>query len=486
MTEPKPLTTAEKTLRGIRHIGSARVVTQLITWGLTVVTIHLLQPRDYGLIATAGIITALGQLVFDGGLREVLVAQKDLPQKLQGAAVSAVLLTSSTAGAAIFLMAPAGATFFRAPALRSIIEVSAFYLPLTSLEVVPSALLSKDMKFTQIAIVQTASSVLQGLATLGLAYLGYRYWALIFGNFIGSALRVSFLWLSLERKPTPNLRLRALRPLARSSGHMIGQRLTYFSIDNFDLFLLSRFGGPAVLGPYSVARNLAHSVLNQIGRIMNQVLVPAFATTSGNAAQIRGLLFVTSVASAFLFPLFWFIGVTSQVAFPLVFGARWNNLVIPFLAFSSILPLRSLYVLLNASVIGTGRTGTTFRNTLSWALIILPLMLVGVFKGANGVALSWTVGFPLVFYVATRRFSAAFAERITTLLKPTLIPAVCAMASALAAESLLWAPSRLLSSPLLLACQCTVAILCYWLLFKNLGRTQYTQAVSTLRRLIRN
>lgn len=484
------LSHADRTLRGLRHVGSARLLTQLITWGFTAVTIHLLQPRDYGLIAMAGIVTALAQLLMDGGLSEVLIGQRELPEILQGAAISAVLLVSAVLAAIVIAISPLVSGFFRSPPLKAILDVSAFYLPLSALEVVPMASLSKRMRFDRIALAQTIGSVIQGAATLGMAYAGDGYWALIIGNFIGTGLRIGLLWLSLDRKPLPNLRLGLLRPMIRNSSHMIGQRLTYFSIDNFDLFLLSRFGGPTVLGAYSLARTLSYSALNQISGIVNQVAVPAFAAKTETDAQLRGMLFVISLASAVLFPLFWIMSVVSPIALPLVFGDRWSTLVVPFLAFTVVLPLRGIYALVSASLVGTGRTGTTFTNTLTWAAIMIPSMLLGLTKGADGVALSWTFGFPFVFFLAARRISRDLSTRVTKLLQPMLMPAICAAASALLSElALLSLGNHVGSSHLarsaLVAGQGALGAICYWVMLRTFGRDQHAYTLSVIRRLIR-
>jgi O-antigen/teichoic acid export membrane protein len=479
------LSHADKTLRGIRHIGSAQLFTQLVTWGLTAVTIHLLEPRDYGLIATAGIITSLAQLLLDGGLAEVLISQRELPESVQGAAASAVFLISTVLGVIVILTAPIGSAFFRSPPLRLILEVSAFYLPLAALGILPLALLSKQMRFDQIALAQSISTVVQGISTLGLAYLGEGYWALVVGNFIGTALRVALMWLSLEVRPIPNLKLRALRPLIRNSGHMIGQRLTYFYINNFDIFLLSRIGGPAVLGPYSVSRTLSHSPLSQISSVVNRVAVPAFAAKTDHDAQVIGLVFIASIGSTVLFPLFWLLGVVSQIALPLVFGARWSHLVVPFVAFCTVLPLRGLNTLLYTSVIGTGRMATTFKNMLTFAAIATPLMALGVIKGADGVALSWIASFPLVFYLGLRRIATDFSAPLSIFLRPMARPAACAAASALAAELPLLVQRSSMPQAALLGLQCAFGLLAYWTLLRYFGREQYSQVLAITRRLIR-
>ena len=475
----------DKALRGLRQLGSAHLLTQVITWGLTAITVHILTPRDYGLIATAGMFTVFAQMLFDGGLTEILVAQRDLTIRLQGAAISAVLLVSMILAGLVLSIAPLAAIFFHSHPLAIILDVSALYLPLTALGFAPGVLLNRNMQFRRLGQIQLVTGAIQGLSTLYLAYAGDAYWALIIGNFIGTGLRVMLLWLSLDERPTPNLRFNELRPVLRSGAHMLGQRLSYFGINNLDVFLLSRLWGPTELGPYSVARTLAHTALDKISRVTGQIAVPAFATKTKPEDQLRGLVAVISVAATFSFPLFWTMGTVSQIALPMIFGTRWLHMVVPFATFAAVLPFRTIYSFLNSSLVGTGRTGVTFRNTLTWLALLLPFILIGVIWGADGVAIGWSGSFPLVFYFAMRRTSSAFMVGISTLLKPILLPAVCAGLSAFATEIAFIALKNRMQTPLILTIQCLLAAISYVTLLRHTSRLQYQQTISMVRRIAR-
>jgi O-antigen/teichoic acid export membrane protein len=459
---------------------------------MTTITVRLLRPEDYGLIATAGLFTTFATLLLDGGLSVVLISRKDLPAEQQGAAVTAVLLSSFILGAIIFLVAPFGASYFNSPPLLLILQVSALYLPLAALVVVPLALMSKEMRFKQIAIIQTISSVLQGVCTLTLAYLGKGYWALIIGNFLAVALRGCLLWLTLGRRLIPNTRLGVLKPILRSSGHMIGTRLTYFATGDFDTFLLSRFGGAGIVGPYALAKALSHAALDQLSGIVTQISVPAFAAKPDAGSQLKGLSLIVSLASTVLFPLFWLLGTLSQEALPLVFGQRWSALVVPFCAFCFILPLRSVFALLELPVAGTGRTSTSLKNMIVWAVIMMPLLLIGVGVGVGlngleiyGAALAWTIGFPLVFLITLRRTAKAFDANLGTLLGPMVIPAVCAFISCAAAETVELSLSGGLNVAVLLGAEMLVGGTVYWIAIRQFGRRQYDLVWDVLKRLLR-
>ncbi len=104
-------------MSGLRWIGTARMFTQLVTWSLTIVTVRLLEPRDYGIVATSGLFTILAMQLMDGGLRAVLVSRSDLSSRMHGAAVTVVLLVSLMLAGVIIAIAPLGAQLFNNSAL---------------------------------------------------------------------------------------------------------------------------------------------------------------------------------------------------------------------------------------------------------------------------------------------------------------------------------------------------------------------------------
>jgi teichuronic acid exporter len=470
-TESPPSHT-HRAMQALRWVGLSRLFSQIVTWGLTIFTVRLLQPSDYGIVATAGLFTVLAGLLLDFGLSAVLVASRELPREVQGAAASALLILSMILALAIVLVAPAGGVFFKNPALVPVLRICAFQLPLSALAVVPVAVLSRGMAFRQIAIAQSVASVLQGIATLGLASVGAAYWSLIYGTLLGTALKAVAAWLFLTEKPPFNLQFSVLRPLLVSGGQMLAQRLLYFVSGDFDTFLLGRFAGAAVLGPYSLAKTASHSALDQIAGTVNQVALPSFAKLPDIDAQRGGLIAMISAAGALLFPLFWLLGTIAPVALPLVFGPRWSALVFPFTAFTIMLPLRAVYTLLDTAVVGTGGMSTTFRNMVVWAAIMMPSLAVGAFYGANATALAWCLAFPWVFLSSMIRIAKRFKTSARTLLRPLLFPAACSAASCVAmlATGLLLAHIWRVG---LLCAEGTVGAVCYLLTMRKFSRPQH-------------
>jgi teichuronic acid exporter len=476
----------DEVMRGLRWIGTARMFAQLVTWSLTIVTVRLLEPRDYGIVATSGLFTILAMQLMDGGLSAVLVSRRDLSTRMYGAAVTSVLLVSLVLAGVIIAIAPFGAQLFHNTALVNVLRIASIHLPLAALAVVPTALLSRAFRFRELALAQAGSSVLQGFATLGMAWGGDTYWSLIIGTLFGSAVRAALLWMSLKERPTPNCDFAALHSLWRSGIQMVGQRLLFFVAQDFDTFMLGRLGGAAVLGSYSLAKTLSHSALDQLGGIVNQVSTPVFAAKAGNdRAQLSGFLLMISTVSALVFPLFWLGCVLSQAALPLVFSDRWAPMVIPFMAFMFMLPFRSVFALLDWAVIGTGRVSTTFRNTLTWAGVMMPLLFVAAHFGANWTAVSWCFGFPIVFLASMERIARAFHVGLGQLLRPMRAPLLCSLASAAVVEVTLAQLKPFLPLGAQLALGIILGGICYGLLMRQYARQDFDKAWNLAGRLLR-
>jgi teichuronic acid exporter len=475
----------QSAISGLRWIGSARLITQIVTWSMTLLTVRLLQPHDYGVVATAGLFTVFANLLLDGGLSLLLVSERNLSERQLGAAFSWVMVTASVFAAGIALIAPAAALFFKTPDLTRVLQVSALQLPLGALLVVPQALLARRMHFRELALAQFVASVVQGGVTLLMAYVGAAYWALVTGILLGATIRAAMQWMVLDERPKPNLNFRDLQPVLRKGGHLLGQRITYFFTSDFDTLALGHLAGVTALGSYSLAKQLAHTALDQLSSVVNQVSVPVFAAKGELEEQILGLVQLITLVSLVVFPFFWIAGVVSQVAFPLLFGSRWEKLVVPFMAFSFVLPFRSVYTLLDSAIVGTGRVSTTFKNMLTWSAIMIPLLGISAHYGAKAAACSWILGFPFVFWFSMRRISRVFGTHLTVFLRPLAAPIALAAIACGLAEVIYVTTGERIPRLVRMILEGTAAVGCYWLLIRWCAPLQYRRAMDLVLRLVR-
>ncbi|MGH7657783.1 MAG: oligosaccharide flippase family protein, partial [Gemmatimonadales bacterium] len=161
-------------IHGVAWTGGLKWITQIASWASTIVVARLLTPADYGLFGMATLYLGLVQLVNEFGLGAAIIRQRDLTEEqisdLTGVswALGFVLMGISVG------MAWPVAAFFKEEAVRLILIVLSVTFVLSTAKSIPRSLMSRDLQFRRVAIVD-ATEVLVGLATtLTLAILGYR------------------------------------------------------------------------------------------------------------------------------------------------------------------------------------------------------------------------------------------------------------------------------------------------------------------------
>lgn len=430
-----------KVVHGLRWSLVSRLVAQATAWVFTIFSIRLLSPEDYGISSMAGFFVAVVGILFEAGATVVIVQRRIRNRRVLGGISSlllAIALGTSLVGLAT---APLFARYFHQPAVAGVLRAMAISFPLSALGVVPTAVLLQRLEFRRIAFINTAAGIVQGAANVVFASLGFAYWSLIIAILIGVALTTTLATLSVPVAPGG---LRALRVAARrmrSARNIIPQRLTWLYINQLDTFLVARMLGTGPTGNYSIAKTLSHTLLDRLGELSNTVALPSFAARQHDRASWhRAFARLQRLASDLSFPVFWGLAAVGPDLLLLLLGPKWNAVAPVFRVFCLILPLRVAYALLDTVLMSTGHSATAFRNVVTWALVLTPLLVVGAQSSSVAIAAAWAVGFPITFAVALVRMARILGLPLGELVRPYGPPALAA--------GIMWAAVSALALPL--------------------------------------
>jgi teichuronic acid exporter len=463
-TQPRTMSTAGlfgHAVRGVRWIALSRFVVQVVTWFFTLFVIRLLKPSDYGLISMAGLVTTLAGLLLDAGLGAAFVQRRNVTEDVYRAATTALII--GTAGAILIIQAVAGgiARYFNAELLEPVLRVYSLQFLLSAFTVVSYAILTVEMRFRELAIVQIVFGIGQALMTILLAVLGAGVWSLVVGVLFGGVLKA--LLLMQYAKPPRGLCMRfsLLRPYVRFSGFLLAQRATWFWAEQADQFFIASSLGALPLGTFAVAKNLAQMPLDRAGEVINQVALPSFAAVQGDMAKwLHGYEKLIRLASAVSYPMFWGAAAVAPVALPLVLGDKWTETVLPFILLCLMLPLRVAHSLSATTLLAIGRADVSFKAVGVWAVVLSPLFFVGAHYGLVQVALAWTLGFPLAYLWCILIIARNLKIPARAMIAPMLAPASAGAVAALAAVVTGWACRGLPPAAILLM-QTTAGIAAY-------------------------
>jgi len=405
---PKPVADLRKLDRSLVHgiawTSGAKWASQLLSWASTLIVARLLTPEDFGLVGMASVFLGLITLLSEFGLGSAVVTLRQLDDEQ----VSQLNALSVLLGVAGFAIASAAALplghFFRARELPAVIVATSAGFVITAFRAVPSALLQRDLQFKALAVVEGGRSLVLALSMVVLAVSGLRYWTLVIGGLLSSALGTGAI-LVLQRHSFAWPRLRSLKLAMTFSSHILLSRLSWYTYSNADFLMAGRILGKAALGLYDLAWTLANVPIERIAWLVTQVTPPIFSAVQHDHAALRRYLTrLTEGLALITYPLCFGMVLVAPEFVRFALGDKWLGAIVPLqlLAFSA--GFRAVTPLLPNILVATGQTRLAMKYGVLTA-VVLPASFYLLAKswGMVGIALVWVLVFPLLVLPAYRR-----------------------------------------------------------------------------------
>ena len=383
-------------VRGVAWTAAVKWLTQVVTWGMTVIVARVLAPSDYGLVGMAAIYINLFTLFSEFGIGTAVVTLQDLTEYQ----VSQLNTLSLLLGLLGFLISAAAAIplgkFFHAPNLPLVVTILSVGFIVSGIRTVPYSLLQKELRFKLLAFIEGLQSVVQALLTLTLALLGFGYWALVLG-ILSFSVTPTCLVMIWRRQGFALPRFSSIRKAIHYSRHVVIGRLCWASYNDSDFIIAGRVLGEAPLGAYTLAWSLAHTPLEKLTTLVNRVTPSVFAKIQSDSQALRRYLRnITGGIAIIIFPATIGMALVAPEFVPLVLGSKWSGVVIPLEVLAIHALIRSNVILLTPILNAIGEERLVMWNSVV-AMILLPITFyAGSHWGTAGIAAGWVFIYPLV------------------------------------------------------------------------------------------
>jgi PST family polysaccharide transporter len=370
---------------------------QLVSWASTVIIARLLTPADYGLMGMAAVYLGLVALVNEFGLTAAILRGRDLTDsqiaQIGGFGVAlGVVFCGISVGAAIPI-----AHFYGEPAVRVIVTVLSLNFIFSSASVLPRSLLARDLDFRRLAWIDGATNIIQMTCTIVLAFLGFRYMALVFGSLVG---RIAGALLANFTRPHRIAWPRQFRAISESvmvGWHVVVGRVSWYTYQNADFAIVGRVLGKVALGAYTIGWEIATLPVERVSALVGQVTPGVFSSVQADRPALRRYYLAVVEGLAFItFPGAVGISLTAPLLVPVLLGEKWAAAILPLQLLAFYAGLRSIDTVTPQVLIYTGHSRQSMWYTVLAAVVLPLLFLFGARWGAAGVALVWIVAYPAV------------------------------------------------------------------------------------------
>jgi teichuronic acid exporter len=418
MKEPLLTTGIASTAAGAGHRSLVRSVawnagsdwaSQIFSWLAFLIVMRLLVPADFGLAAMAVLLTPyLGQLT-SFGIPRTVVTLRDLTPDQLGQLNTVSFAFGLTLFGLVTILAKYFALFMKAPRLTPVVIVACTGLVSQGLQGVSTGLLMKQMRFKFLSIVGVATNLLAAVVTLAMAFLGFRYWALIGGNLIAGILRtILILHAQPCRLKWPHLN--TIKEPLKFGWHVMVSMLALTSYQRLDNLVAGRTLGQIALGFYGMAWELANVPIEKVTSLVTTVIPSYMAAVQDQPVALRRYLrTLTEAISLLTFPATVGLALVAPEFVPLFFGVKWVGMVPPLEILSFYAAVRSIAALLPKVLTAVGEVSYVMWNDLA-ALVILPVAFyIGSERGTAGIAWGWVIAYPVIVLPLYRKTLSTIA-----------------------------------------------------------------------------
>ena len=259
---------------------------QVLTWASLLIVVRLLTPADFGLVGMAVVLVPYLRFISEFGIPRTVVTLRDLTDEQLAQLNSVTSLLSVACFGLAWLLAKPIELFFRTPGLALIVIVTCLAVVPQGMRAVSEGLLAKEMRFPLLSFYDAIRSIIAAVVTLAMAYLGYGYWALVWGNVVATTVRSALI---LRARPFKYRwpHLETIREPLRFGWHVLVSIVVLNSYERLDNVTAGRVLGKSALGFYAMAWNLAYVPLEKVTSLVTVVLPTYFAALQKDMVALR-------------------------------------------------------------------------------------------------------------------------------------------------------------------------------------------------------
>ena len=450
MREPDMRVTLDQKKRDIEDLGltdrvrgaviwrsGSQIVAQLVMWGATFLVIRMLAPSDYGLFAmTQAILVFLG-LLNGWGYANALVRSETISRHQIRQVFGMLLLLNGGLALAQIVMAPLAAAYFRQPMVADLLRVQAVIYLSTPFIALAQALLGRRMDFRRQGQVHLLSAFLSAATALGCALMGWGVWTLVAAPIVLFWTQAIGLAIVARLPLLPSFDFAGAGRLFRYGNAMVVVQFFWFIQSQSAIFIAGRQLDTHSLGLYTTALFLTQILAAKFVPPLNEVAFAAYSRIQDRPDAVA-FAFLKAVRLILLIalPFYFGLAVTAEPLVLTMLGGKWAG-AIPLVALLAwAMPFMTLQIMCAPATNALGREGVSVQVGLTGALLMPVCFLFGVGYGAQGMAIAWLVGFPILTAATLRLSLPAIGVSLAQLARAIAPGFAAAAAMALAVVTL--------------------------------------------------
>jgi len=385
----------QKALKGFIWTGLSNAITQGIKFFSRIILARILLPEDFGLVAIGLFIIGGFSLLQGLGITTSLVQKKGDIEEAAGTGVFLSVIIGLFLFIPTFFLAGPIANFFHKPEALGVVRVLSLTFIINAFELVPSALLCKEIEFKKKFIPEVSSAIIYGAVSIISSMLGFGYWSLIYGYLSSTLVSAVLMWIVCDFRPKLKFNQKVALELINYGKFVAGNSVLAFLVIQCDNAFVKKLLGIAALGYYTMAYTIANLPITGIAFAFAGTMFPVFSKLQDKTAQLKNV-FVKSlkILMIVILPISCGIIILADQFIITILGAKWLPMAAAMKVLSIFAIFRVIRCLTGTLLQAIGQAKVEFINAIFELLIMITLIIPLTLKyGIVGTSITVSIMF---------------------------------------------------------------------------------------------
>lgn len=399
-----------------------RNVTLIIQFSASLIIARLLTPHEIGVFSIGAVIVSFSHIVRDMGVSNYVIQEEELTSERIRSAQAIVWITAWGIALVLNGLSFWAGHFYAEPGVTEVMQVlsiSFLFLPVGAVSV---ALLTRDMAFRRIFVINICSTLANSITAIYLAWRGFGFISLAWAAVAGASV-TAFGSILYRRAGQPWLPgFKEWRRVFAAGTKLSGASMFYEIGLGGPELVAGRLLGFELLAYFSRGFGAAMLLLRAIVESLMPVAIPYFAKESRAGQELKSpYLRGVAYMSALAFPAFVCFGLMAKPIILLLYGWQWGEAILPLQIACVGLACLAVTNVAGSVLVGSGQIGANLRMLAFFEPFKIAMVILGAVKfGLVGVSIGVAFGNVFLtmrcFYLVNCLVGVSFWEFIKCLL----------------------------------------------------------------------
>lgn len=375
---------------------------------ITIILSRLLPPSDFGLIALLLVFSNISNVLVDGGFGQAIIRDKSISNdKLSSVFVFNVGI-AATVYCILYFCSPVLCRFYNISEHLWETRVLFLIVVFEASALIQKTLLVKAMDFRWLTCAQCVATLIAGILSIAIAFMGGGSWSLVCYYLSFSLLQSVLLWCKrCEWKPTFRFHFAGIRQYMKFSINLLMTTFVDRIMGSLESVFIGKIYTKSDLAFFSRARDLDSWTGHKLIDVVIKVTYPALAQERDDREAFnrsyRNIMGITVFTNTFIMT---FLIVAASNIIETLWGKAWlesETYVLPWCLFGIVFPFQSICINIFQAY---GRTDQYLY--ISIARQFLRITAILLFAHISIISMTWAIisvavfGTAIVLYYASK------------------------------------------------------------------------------------